>query len=797
MISSGTRNMPATTDIEVQFATILKEYQLKTDVEEFDIIGKFKSLCAQRALAIGTTLEGQEVSAEFDHWDLETKLWHLVELLSSFRLSRWDISLLKEYEMSSLGTKQENYLRQNPQIIELYRIIEWLQTNTRNVDTEGVESYQMKWNNTRLAVVNKDYDILLNNIPAHNLVDTLDVDSPLRSNKSIHPHDEAVDSTNFHIIYKLVLANRVTDALEIARNTGNYALALILLGYTQTYYDPIIDKRDEEDIKDINDGEDGEDGEILPSIASGTKHKLLWTKAVYKLSQQPNLNKYERLIYSYLSGGDVSANLSEAADDWAESLLIYTSQLYTYKLQEFMINLYKDQNSDEDIPSIVILPPQLTTLDDILNALSKSGTTVSQQSQHPLRVISGSIMIDKVSSLLHNLLHKHAQDNATLNQPHLTRVLTHLAIFKSIIGGDNPVLPEDLTTIITLYIAQLSDSKLTDLIPIYLSFIPDEKDAREAYSLLLSTITDYDERLKQIEISKRINDHSTDVVMLDNTNTNNNNSNNNNQDKMINVLRRTVERVLSETESYYRDLQSSASIEVQESEDTIDDMDYKLYRSVEYFYENNMYEDAISATVTIIRRFLLCGKLSALKQFAKGKSFKSIINNYDVQLLAKEHDEGHISEETKLELLEYSQLLEALILIDDWRNFASITNDTGKWKSSAVSNSIEKTSKTLTKLIFDWFKGLSHSDDKAIYTRYRAIYVPYLIIELLEIYQNSRLNDWKYMRQVFTLINQVANEEDNDFLECFQASGRLQEFLVKVGEISVVASERGIQGVFY
>ena len=61
----------------------------------------------------------------------------------------------------------------------------------------------------------------------------------------------------------------------------------------------------------------------------------------------------------------------------------------------------------------------------------------------------------------------------------------------------------------TLYVSKLSELQLAELIPIYLSFIPDEKDARECYSLFLSSITDSEERSKQIAIAKKFSNITT------------------------------------------------------------------------------------------------------------------------------------------------------------------------------------------------------------------------------------------------------------------------------------------------
>ena len=74
--------------------------------------------------------------------------------------------------------------------------------------------------------------------------------------------------------------------------------------------------------------------------------------------------------------------------------------------------------------------------------------------------------------------------------------------------------------------------------------------------------------------------------------------------------------------------------------------------------------------------------------------------------------------------------------------------------------------------------------------------MPYLIIELITIYENARMKDWKYIRLAFNLIGEVANDGVNDYLKCFETSGRLQEFLAKVGQLSAIATEQGKQGLY-
>lgn len=754
--------------VESLFGQAMVEYIGTGDV--FRLIGKMRSITALKALQLRDWLEedGREGAGldkavdidkleEFGNWDLETRLWDLGELLMSFRHSPQQ-ELIPECKLSSLAVKQENFIAKNPRIRELAIIISWLQKNMPSIVIS--DNYNDKWNNTKLAL-NKDSNGVANDKNKQpDLITDFDIDAPLRLGKKIDKTDDVVDSQNFEIIYKLLLANKTQEAIDYANDTGNYPLALILIGSTQDYTDPQIDF-----------------SELVSSKkASGIKHKLLWKNTVYKLSQQSNLNHYELLIYNFLCGGDISSNLAEASQDYEQYLLLYLSQLLSYQLDSFTHSIL---NTSSNIPT-----PQLTSVEQILDTISKANPSLSAAAQHPIRVINGAIMINQESKILKNFI-----QNQQLNQakPYLIRILTHLSILKLIIDGPESIDTQDLTTLLTIYISNLFDYNFKELIPIYVNFIPNEEDAREIYSLFLSEILDEDERLKQIEISKSITNQlilQNDEIQLDGE-----------EDRMTNVLRRTVERVVKDTSDHY----NQAHQETITCDQVADKIDIKLYRSIEWFYAYSMHEDAILASIVIIRRFLLNGKLDALKQFAKGKNFKKLIKDYDTynqtQELSDDKYVSKISEVTKQEFIEYSKLTDGLSLIDEWKNFEKLNGG-----SSLIDTSIEKSNNLLKKLILTWFKDLINqnkgTEDGKIFEEFRNIYIPYLILELLEIYQKAKDSDWKYIKLAFKLITEVADDKKNDYLPCFIQCGRLKEFLVKSGEISAVAVEKGISGIF-
>lgn len=806
----------ATGSAEVQFAQVLENFQAGNKDDPFVLIQEFKSISAQKALKVANQMgeaPDLETRLEFENWDLETRLWNLVETLYSYRLSKESQEEpIPEYKFSSFHVKRENWLRQNPKIKELSLIIYWLQENSKtiSISDEKVET-NGKWQNTRIKISNNDLSALTGKND-QTLIDNLDSDAPLRSDKDIDPQDDSVDSKNFSLIYKLVIANRIEEAIDLANSTGNFTLALILLGAKQDYIDPIVDKetllnKESDMLVDVSGLENSEE------VASGLKHKLLWIKTVYKLSQLPNLNPYEKLIYKFLSGNDISNNLKAASLNWEEHLLLYLNQLFMHNLQTFITSRLSPQEQEQENLAFPVINPQFNTINGILNSLLLADNEISEQSTHPIRIILGSLMIDQVPQFLSNSVKSITKSPDALINQFLSRIIIHLAIF--LLYVDNTVLlaGKTITKLITFYISKLQSGGYNSQIPIYLSFIPDEKDARECYSLFLSTIVDPEERAKQIRLVKRFgkfnNNHNT-ITDESSATTTSTEDFVENEDKIVNVFRRTVERVMNETEKYYTPTNQISIDSYGSDESEINSIDLKVFNAVEWFYGSNMYEDAILSSLVVIRRFLLTGRLSSLKHFARGKDFKALIKSYDADFYTKSLGSNDfvssITDESKEELLQYSSLVEGLQFLDDWTSFLTNNKINGSsqrlfWQSPDIEKSIEKVTSKINGLIIQWFKDLIQSTnldekEKSIFDEIRSIYVPYLIMELIKIYEVARYRDWKYIKKAFKLISDVANEEENDYLKCFLRCGRLNEFVKRSGELAVVASERGINGIF-
>lgn len=767
--------MDEASTVEAEFAARVQEFY-HGQSDPIQLVVAFKALCAVKALLAAANLEesgakSSYIQEEFENWDLETKLWHLVEVLYLYRLAE-DEEVIAETQYSSVSVLQENVLRQNRKLKELLIILGWLQTNSRGVDVPESLLNTPKWSKTRQALANRDLNVLTHHGhqgETDTKLQNIDPDAPIRQACPVAAEDDHHDSQVFRTIYQLILSGQLQEAIDLASGSGNHTLALILLGGTQDFIDPVLDKNlCESTMTDI----------VVPNKPSGAKHKLLWKQAVYKLSQQLGINRYERLIYDYLSGGDISGGLEVVGDSWESLLIIYLNKICLHVL----LSALDSSESTTSIPA-----PPVESIDQVLNLISKGSNEAAQQSKHPLRIVMGSVMISEIGALVSGVL-KSLNNNSTTQkvweEDYLVRVMAHLGLFAHAVGSQ--ISANDLTQLLTLYVQRLSARGFTDLVPLYLSFIPDDSDAREYYSKFLSSITDPSERTKQLQLVRKLGVDS-----------------NGDEERMANVLRRTVERVMADTEAEYR---PSGEVTVQDEDTDVTETDTKICQSVDWFYENNMYPDALSASLTVIRRFLACGRLSALRHFVRGKDLKQLVKNYDVDLytrsLAGLDDGSQVGDADKDEIVQYYSFVQGLELIQDWRKFLK-DNQTNSlsavfWKSKHLESLIEKVSSGIVGLIRDWFQELIATDgpNKEMYQQLRVLYVPYLVMELLDIYQQARMSNWLYVKKAFELVSLVADEDNNDLLACFVNCGRLDELMVRSGALAAVACERGIANIF-
>jgi nuclear pore complex protein Nup107 len=697
-----------------EFAEVLKMYKLesgKQDYNDFDIVRQFIFITANKARNV--IEEGKEQD-EFEDWDLEVKLWDLVESLLKYRYSDKPLQI-QTHGFNSDVVYQEKYFRSNPELYELWLIISWIQNNAMEVERPKLTG--SKWFNTQLA----------------NTLDSYDSDAPIRSKKSLDPKDSAQETIFYKYIFQLILSGNYKEASLECDATNNWTMKMILAG-VNSYLDPMIDKEMTEDI-----------GEST----HGIKKKALWRRTVYLLSKNEDLSPYERAIYGFLAGDLSPLGLSSG---WDSDLVIYFNHILTSEIEKALIDEGKIPKED----LIITFPRNEITVQDVLNIVANKRKS---ESEHPLRVLIASIITKNVPAIIHSSLSfvgsimlGDDDSNEILNESYALRVVTHLAIFISIIDP-NAIAIEERTKLITTYILVLRLHEQYDLIPLYVSFLP-EVEARDAYSLFLIDLFDTQERIKQLELSR--------LYKL----------------PLENILKRTVERVFSMTEDHY---QIGGGVTLQ----PINDVDMKLMRGVEWFVESRMFSDAIHSAVALYRRFLLNGRTKAAQEFSSRNSIQQLLKQYDVENMGV-LVEREVSQFERDELLQYGELARSLNAIDDWQNGLKPVS------SYAFIDNINRVSTLLKEVISTLFLDLSQTEyEPALIQELRSLYIPFLIIQLHNIYLDSRSQRSSFLKDALELTNIVASESTKFYI-LFQNCDRLKEYLGMVANCAAIAAGEGL-----
>ncbi|EDO17839.1 hypothetical protein Kpol_1043p29 [Vanderwaltozyma polyspora DSM 70294] len=715
-------------DCLVEFANALTDYRIEQfndieNVDPFDIIRQFRSVIAKTSLQASSNIEGLDTVWNSD-LVLEANFWHLVEILLSFRTSQEFLD--KESSISSKPYNssiifEKELLQKDKNLYQIWLIIVWIEGNFPFVEKPS-NIPSSKWTNTLVT---------------SGLMSS-DLDYPLRDcSVVINDKDKADDHVFYKYVYELLLCGNYDQIFEECKLSDNITLNMIMCGM-QEYVDPSIDVQLKDEFE----------------VQQGVKKHSLWRRAVYSLSQNDKLDKYERAIYSYLAG-DIPNDEVLQTLNWDSELLVYLNQILKIEVENYLLQNGK-VNNDELILS---LPSNTMDLQSILNLLSAKHP---EESEHPIRVLIGSVMLNTIPSVLHssvsmlmNVVTGIENDNDIFGEPYLLRVVTHMTIFLEILNPGT-ISESDKTKLITAYISILKSQELYDLIPIYISFLS-HNEAIEASSFILSNLEGKDIRKKQLEICNFLKLPVEDM------------------------LKRTTQCVFAETESEYTPV-GDITISFESS-----DIDRHLILGVDWLIEGNLYEDAVESSIALSRRFLLNGKVKSLEMFLDEKPIDDLLKNYQLSKI-HEMDVDSTEDTSVLEIQQYRYLINIFKQYMEWEKTVKLLNS-----ESNIPSIIEKfqeffqsTFKLIKTFLVDLTENIDHKDHDILF-EIRALYTPYLIMELHKglVEAASLLRIPRFIKDALNITNLVANEDDKIYL-LFQSSGKLKEYLQLVAQTATL-----------
>lgn len=711
----------------VSFSNVLKDYQFSqlseqpTDIEK--VVQEFKKISnkeAERSLLKPTDAE---------NWELETKLWHLIEILVTFRSASQDGDLLSDdmtiYDYNSNVVYWKKFLQNDKALYEIWLVMVWIQENLK-VPARPDNMSGLKWPNSSIS----------------GEMSSCDVDCPLRENSILDKADAANDEIAFKYIFDLLLCGKVEQAKKECELIENISLGMILCGMDE-YCDPVLDSQ----IEQAN--------EALITSPSGCEKKVLWRRAVYSLGQNPSLGKYERAIYQYLAGTVPNDSQDDVTEyNWDTYLLLYLNQLWNICIENYMNSIGrfpKDQTVNE-------IPESKTSIQTILNTVAlKSGS----ECEHPTRVLMAAIIMDDVNSVIKSSVNELVKSVQALEQqslfekePFLLRLLTHVCIVCDTYSP-HTVDNSDKTKLISSYITILNMYELYDAIPIYASFL-DHDSLLQCYSFILTTMNNRDLKKSQLSICTAL------------------------QLPTSNILKKLAQTVFDSTAKYYETSVGEETV----IKSAVDSSDHKLINAVDWLIEGHLYSEALDMIVAVSRSFLLCGKTEALSTLMQEIDVIALIKELKLSALA-ECDENKSASSVNLktnEVSEYNNLVEGLLLFKKWGSSSLLLNNQSNLPS--LVGQFNEFSAHFYKLITNFLSELV-GDDATLY-QIRALYVPYLVMELHKSLMSASeaLQITSFAHEAMNLSCVVADESNQIYL-LFQSSGKLKEFLTLVAQSAI------------
>ncbi|AET38852.1 Nup84p Ecym_3365 [Eremothecium cymbalariae DBVPG len=711
-----------------KFAKVLTEYQSSIirgydEQDPFQLVQEFRSIAGEAALDYVRLIEEDQNKIKFTNFELEAKLWSLVELLVSFRISDDSPAEVVPHSYKSDAVFKKELLQKDRALYEIWLIISWIQENL-TIPPRPESLPTTKWSHSMLSGGIKSNDL----------------DYPLREGSaSIDPKDLEDDHQFYRFIYELILAGEYDEVRRECEYSDNLTLSMIMCGL-EDYVDP---KKDIELAQNCDSHQ-------------GIKKHALWRRAVYVLSQNPNLDKYEAAIYKFLAG-TIPDGLDAGDVDWDKELLVYLNEIWNIRIENYLLE--RGRVDKEEL--ITAMPSEPLSLENVLNIVASKNP---EESEHPIRVLMGSVILNTISpviksfnDILSDVVKGVDCESELLLEPYLLRILTHLVIF---LDKTCPELikESEKSRLITTYVTLLTLYEQHELIPVYISFLNADY-AMDVYSYFLSNLRNPKNRERQLELCHFL------------------------QLPTANILRKTGQRIFNDTESHYNPSEVIAvNFEVTE-------IDRCLMSAVDWLLEGRLHSDSVDSIIALCRRFLINGKVKSLENFFDNHKIDDIIKNYELDMLAarEENPEDRFVQE-----------------ITQYSNFVNVFKRYNEWEDTCKAYTIDSNLPTVLKQ----FKALSNSlrhlvttflvdltenaetdnSDNDILHSIRSLYIPYMIIELHMCYMEAatKFKIDSFIQEAIRLSVLVANETEKIYL-LFQSSGKLREYLQLVAKAITIS----------
>ncbi|CAG2104167.1 unnamed protein product [Medioppia subpectinata] len=579
-----------------QFFEANQKYSESED-NVFEMLTEFELLCCDHLIVTSNlmksrvrhSVESKDMTKLENLFRLERNSWRVFRAMFEDRLKN-DANNDEMTDISvalSDKTFVDRLFEREPRLREMQLVVDWLERNqlddNEEVSKDRIQFYSegpYYWENTLHALKTQLNDNERKTCPA------MDPDAAIRSRLPLNDLDVEDESRLFRYIFQLLRSGQLPDAKDIAQRLGYHWLSAALDGWL-LHNDP-------------NYHSNGFKSSKVMEAVEGNANRDLWKYVCWRASKMEGTNVYERAIFAALSGN--VATLLPLCTRWSDRLWAYfRSSLdvhIEFELRETAVSRPEAKpRFNVDLPDVYW--DNKLTAGDVFREIESRGTVsaVVEESYH--QNIQKFVILGDVDSLVNYVYDcaKAVTDKKSLSDTtfaHLLRFFAHLVLSLRQLKA-NTKRESLCVCILEFYIDFLISKHETELVAFYTSQLPAANQIT-AYAKLLERVYHEEDRKMCILLAKNAN--------LD-----------------INAITMTVVdnvRVKAEEDTpMATELMNTTS---GEDKKKINSLDWLLFSEVQEWSE------ALKQTNALMRSFLLCRKVDAMKE-AFQKLPENIVDN--------------------------------------------------------------------------------------------------------------------------------------------------------------------------
>jgi len=397
----------------------------------------------------------------------ERNTWRLMGKLYNDRLvtCQKDISDIPAPAKNSERQVIERLFQRNADVRQAWIVVDWLERNAQDQEADSLLNQMQYFSDSPVAWENT-LSALQRGALGPNMVQEMDPDAPLRTGKQLHSLDQEDETRLVKTLFGCVRCGLLEDGQELCVRVGQSWRAATLEGW-RPFHDP-----------NYLTGTDG-NGDKLP--AEGNKHRDIWKKVAWRMTEDSSMPQYERAVYAALCGN--LAQLQPVCPSWED--LVWAGAKCAVDV------MVETEIRDVIVKQFEELPPDYwntpVSMSKVFNEISGKGGAVARESSNPYHVIQKYLILNDWPGLVREM----ATWVTKAMDPHLLRLISHLVLAHRVLGVNGDTGAEE--DILQSYSKYLMGEDKLGLVPWYVSRLPPQIHS-PLYSSFLTNINNAEDQ---------------------------------------------------------------------------------------------------------------------------------------------------------------------------------------------------------------------------------------------------------------------------------------------------------------